>query len=163
MTLIKSDPTEAIKDLDVLFRYVLKYIFVYTNKWDQKNLDLMKETMSLEEIHLMQFSIVWWATKEIPRIKAKGDCKIWLFKARADEVDRDKEKYVEEKLKLMGYMLKNNDDGKFDMQKEQYYFKSIDYRKIYRLTEAYKPEDFAKGAELGRQSDIREGIIKKEK
>lgn len=164
MPLIISEPTNPIKDLDILFRYCLRYIFVSTNKWYLHNNQRPdRESMSSQEIRLMQFSIVWWATKELPRLKAKTARKIWLFKATASQIDRDEEKYVEDKLQLMAYMLKKNDDGKFDMQKEQYYFKDIDYRKAYGLQEAYKPEDFARGAEIGRQSDIREGITKRVK
>lgn len=159
MTFIRV-PSEPIRDLDELFRLALKYIFVYTNKWDRKIMDPMKESMSLDEVHQMQSSIVWWATKELPRLKAKTERKIFLFKATADEVDSDIEKYAQEKIQLIGYMLGKNDEGKFDMTKEQYYFKSIDYRKVYNLPGSKTEADYARGAAIGAESDKREGIIK---
>lgn len=159
MPLVKVAQLEPIRDLDELFRAVLKYIFVYTNKWYLKNnLSPDLETMTTDEVNRMQYSVDWWYRVELKRLKDKTERKIWLFKVTADEIDREHEKYVEQKLQLIGFMLKKNDDGKFDMTKEQYYFKSIDYRKAYRLPEAYTEKDFAWGKQVGLESDIREGI-----
>lgn len=146
---------EPVKDLDVLMRLVLKYIYVYTNKWDKKNMAHDKERMSLSEIHQMQKSFIWWTAKELPRLKNKIERKIWLFKCTADQVDQDEYKFVSEKVQTLAWMIKKNEDGEFDRMKEEFYFKSIDYRKFHRLPEAYKPEDFYKGQEALKEWNIK--------
>lgn len=145
--LIKVKPNEPVKDLDVLMRLVLKFIYVYTNKWDDRNLRADKERMSLDEVKLMEVSIVWWANVELKRIKQKNERKLWLFKATIDQLNLDEQKFVEEKLQIMGWMLQQNELGKFDARKEEFYYKSIDWRKFHRLPEAYTEKDFAEGQE----------------
>lgn len=150
MPVIKVSQSDLIKDLDVLMRYVLKFVYVYTNKWDARNMDPHKERMTLDEVHLMQESIVWWGNVELKRLKNKTERKILLFKLTANEVDKDHQNFVEEKLQTIGWMLRENDLGRFDARKEEFYFKSIDYRKFHRLPEAYTEKDYAQGAEALR-------------
>lgn len=113
-----------------LWRSVLKYIF------DEKN-------MSSADIREMQESIVNWKSAiDIENEK--------MHQAQLADIRRfgkplvDSHQYSEQEFQLqaMGKMLVENEQGLMDKRKEFMKRHGVDYRKYYRLPEAYKPEDF---------------------
>lgn len=63
-----------------------------------------------------------------------------------------------EPLAMMARMLVEDEQGKFEERKRLFKEHGIDYRKFYRLPEAYTAADRARAQRLGAASDHREGV-----
>ena len=116
MTLIITKLKDVL-DMPSLYRAVLKFIF------DEKN-------MSSSEIVMMKHSVIDWAS----HLRIKKECN------EMSAVDKQNQYSLES----MAKMLQDNELGLMDHKKAVYKEHKIDYRKAFRLPEAYVPEDFIK-------------------
>lgn len=83
---------------------------------------------------------------------------VWNQKIELDKL-LERERVVEShRLGLICLLLVEDEEGKLDKQKWLFKQTGVDYRKFYRLPGANTPEDFARGLELKKESDLREGI-----
>ncbi len=110
-----------------LYRYVLKFIF-----------DI--KSMSHDEIYEMQRCLKLW------RKKINLDIEL----ERVNPIEK-------ESLEGMENMLLRDSEGGFNFRKRWFKDYNIDYRKFYRLPEAFSPADFARGRQLEIESAKREG------
>lgn len=111
LILIKNKNAAA---LPYLFRLVLRYIYE-------------KDKMRLEEIHLMQESMINWANKY--------------------DLDED-EQYIIERLAMM---LKKEEEGKYEKRKKLFQEKGISWQRFHKLPEAYDLKTLIKA-----QQDVKE-------
>jgi hypothetical protein len=97
MTLIRVT-NHNVAALPYLFRLVLRYIYE-------------KDKMSLNDIHLMQDSIVWWSKKA--------------------DLSADEQFHVEK----LGYLLQQAEEGKFEDRRKSFIQHGISWRRFHRLNE----------------------------
>lgn len=98
MTLIRVK-NQKVVPLPRLVRMVIKYIYE-------------KDSMRLDDIHIMMDSIVWWAKKE--------------------NISEDEKFFVQR----MGWMLKEDELGNFDERKRLFKEHQIDWKKFHGFKEA---------------------------
>ena len=116
-----------------LFRLVLKYVYDYEHLSDQDE-NRMKNSI--------QNWFVWVQEEKRRRIDKYGPganlegTPVGLKGTYLDEVE----------FAIQGYawLLRENDKGRLEARKSQFKKHGIDYRKFYRLPEAYNPGDFVK-------------------
>lgn len=125
--------TYEVADLPSLLRLVLRFIYE-------------QDKMSAADVRLMQFSMIKWKRHlddEIEKYNAR-------FKLDGKHRTPDHE-FLQDYLQRLGWLLKKDQDGKFDRRKELFKMHRIDWRKFHRLPEAFMPEDFLRGQEVYRE------------
>lgn len=123
MSLINIKPSKAA-DIPYLIRLVLKFVF-------------NENEMSLDEINLMKYSIVWWK-EEVDRQKAKKIDKFNILPG--DEITEPDP--VELWLMKFGSILQKKANKDPILMRRIALFKehNIDYRKVYKLPGAFTKE-----------------------
>lgn len=111
---------KSAADLPYLYILVMRSIFE-------------RHTMKLEELKLMEESIVNWARK--------------IELDQAMQRVNDREMIL---VQLLGKLLKQDADHDFDDKKRLYKQHNIDWRKAERVPGANTPADMARGAQLYR-------------
>jgi len=113
---------KEVRPLEVIWRTALKCIFA-------------PRSLKIGERREMEEDIIKWANHlELRRELAGG----MLQPGTIDHMQQTA-------LELIGNELKKDMDGKLEKRKALFIRHGIDYRKFYRLPEAYKEEDFVKG------------------
>jgi hypothetical protein len=139
MTLIIVQNKKVLSMTD-LMRAVLKYIYA-------------PEEMKADEIRTMKQSIVTWQK----HFEYKKEQAFYANKKSTITDDLPKEmcapvemsvvdQELENTLQDLAVLLRANQEGKLEGRKQLFRQHAIDYRKFHQLPEAYKPEDFARGA-----------------
>lgn len=119
MTLIIAK-NKTVLDFPSMLRIALRYIYEPHN-------------VSAVEVRQMQESIISWQN----HINMRKEISLDTLKGEVADQDGD-----EICLEYIAGILYDNDIGKLEKRKEFFRMHNIDWRKFYRLPEAYKQEDF---------------------
>lgn len=125
--------TKEMIPLPQLFRLALKFIY------DNKSIKYGDEAR-------LKSSVVNWYDKIQEAKKRTADKYGIIPEMENIEIGKkgtpvDEAEYY---LQIIGSLLKKNEEGKFEPQKALFREHGIDYRKYYRLPEAYSIQDFVK-------------------
>lgn len=99
-------------------------------------------TVSASEIRQMHESIIAWNQHITLRKEMSSDI------LKNENSDQEGEEIC---LEYVAGILKDNDDGKLEKRKEFFRQHNIDWRKFYRLPEAFSPKDFIRGQAILEQ------------